>query len=192
MKVKIALVAVLSLVALGLAILLLWPNIMQSSDDSIKPDIKPLALKYASKEYRIKFEYPSDFEVTEAPATKIYDSTEAVVYSFVSTTRPYVAPIKISVYSFPQQDSIDALVERVKADFPSAKSYQCKKSTDANKCVYLVADEANQLPFHFLTESSSGLDASFVDMPRSDYHIDEDYVFFPEPAKTFFETAERI
>ncbi len=193
MKVKLVLVIVLTLVAVVLLAFLVWPNLItKNTDDTIKPDLASHTLKYTSKDYGIKFEYLSEYEVSEAPASKIYDSNEAVVYTFVNTEKSFVAPVKILVYSFSQQDSVDSLLEKIKVDFPSVKSYTCKKSTETNQCVYLTSEGDKQLPFHFITKSSKGLDASFVDMPQNDYHIGEDYVLFPEPAKTFHETAERI
>lgn len=203
MKSKIAVVVVLLLVIGALVLLLVDSNLLRNKKDSpisLKPKSTSLnprqetgdILSYKSSDYGIEFNYLSNYEISEAPGAEVYGSTEAVVYTFVNTVKSFVAPVKISVYSFPQQDTTESLIERIKADFPSVKSYPCKKSTEVNKCTYLMAEENKQLPFHFITESSSGLDASFVDMPADDYHIGADYAFFPEPAKTFFETAKRI
>lgn len=203
MRAKIIIVIVLTGTILVLAFLLFRPSGDQKSKEN-SASIKPKALttitsetkKQTNEEFGIRFEYPANYELTESIATSLYGSTEAVAYTFTDTTRPYIAPVKLSFYKILEIKTIEELVSILKIDFPNITTQTCKPQKQNTICVALLTKEGEpQPPFHFIKQYDFGLTATTMDFPEKDTVLYDDYdqngVSLDDPLAKVFSTLER-
>ncbi len=204
MRVKIIIVAVLTIVILVLAFLLFRPGNEQKLDEN-SSSIKPKSLTNASsatkkqtnEEFGISFEYPANYELTESTATSLYGSSEAVVYTFTDTTRPYIAPSKLSFYKILEIKTIEELVQKLKLEYPDIYTRECLPKRENNICVALLTKKGEkQPPFHFIKQYDFGLTATTMDFPEKDTVLyddnDQNGVSLDDPLAKVFTTLERI
>lgn len=202
MRVKIIIVAVLTLAILILSFLLFKQSGGQNyknDSTSIKPKtLSPLTKKITNQEFGISFEYPSDYEVTESQATNLYSSSEAVVYTFTDTTRPYIAPTKVSFYQgFLEAKTIEELITKMKVDYPNITTQPCKSTAQDSICLTLLTAKGEpQPPFHFINQHDFGLTATTMDFLEKDTVLYDDFdqngVSLDDPLAKVFSTLERI
>lgn len=193
MKAKIAVVLLLFLTISALVVILVRPKFIftEKVGDLEVPEVTtPKTLTYKSDNYGISFNYLDDYQVTEAAATNIYGSDEAVVYTLVDTKRPFIQNSKITIYKFLGLSSVDEVVARLRNDFPEVESYPCKKAEEYG-CVVLMNGGFNtNLPLHALGKANFGVAGWVADMPVDGYHIGMDYVTFSEPIQSVINSIE--
>lgn len=200
MRVKIIIIGVLTIAILILAFLLFKPNRTQKSEEnvsSIKPIITNETKKQTNEEFGISFEYPANYEIAVSPATSLYGSSEALTYTFNDTTRPYVAPSKLSFYKILEIKTIDELVSKMKLDYPDLTTRSCQSKSQDAICVALLTKKGEpQPPFHFINQHDFGLTATTMDFLEKDTVLYDDNdlngVNLDEPLTKVFSTLERI
>ncbi len=182
MKVKIIIVAVLTIAILILAFLLVKPSKVENSQDtntSIKPEIDVSVTsepkRFENRDFGVRFEYPGNYEVKMEQATNLYESDETMVFTFTDTTRPYVAQTKLSIYRFSTVKTIEELSNKLKVEYPDLTTQECKPKKLNSICVSLLTKRGEkQPPFHFVKQYDFGLTAITMDFLEKDTVLYDD------------------